>query len=381
MPDRVLRAMAKPLIDHRSPEFAELTRSILERLQCVFKASGPVIIYPASGHGAWEAALVNTLSPGDRVLGMEHGHFAAKWCKIATALGFEVDRVSGDWRRGPDPAALETELSEDRGHRIKAVIVVHTETSTGVTSRIGEIRQAIDRVRHPALLMVDAVSSLATVDYRHDDWGVDVTVSASQKGLMLSPGLSFNVLSEKALNAAKTSNSSKAFWDWGPVLSFNERGFYPYTPATTSFFGLDESLRMLLEEGLERVFARHALLAETTRRAVRAWGLEIQCTDSKEYSNSTTGVRMPDDHDADAFRRVVLEHFDMSLGNGLGQLEGRVFRIGHLGDLNELMLIAALSGIEMGLVLAGVPHQRGGVQAALDYLNRKASDAARIPTR
>jgi alanine-glyoxylate transaminase/serine-glyoxylate transaminase/serine-pyruvate transaminase len=368
MPDRVLRAMARPLIDHRGPDFADMTRSILERLQRVFKASGPVLIYPASGHGAWEAALVNTLSPGDKVLAFENGHFAAKWCDVARRLGLNVEQISGDWRRGVDPAAVEEKLKEDHAHSFKAVMMVHTETSTGVTSAPDEVRRSIDRAGHPALFLVDAVSSLATTDYRHDDWRVDVTIGASQKGLMLSPGLSFNVVSDKALKMASQSQFPKAYWGWQPLLSFNERGFFPYTPATSLLFGLNESLDMLFEEGLEQVFSRHAQLAEATRRAISAWGLEIQCANPEEYANSITGVRLPEGHDADSLRQIVLETFDMSLGKGLGKVEGRIFRIGHLGDYNKLMLAATLSGVEMGLEMAGVPLETGGVQAALQFL-------------
>jgi alanine-glyoxylate transaminase/serine-glyoxylate transaminase/serine-pyruvate transaminase len=368
VPDRVLRAMAQPLIDHRGPEFSELTRSILERLQIVFSTSGPVIVYPASGHGAWEAALTNTLSPGDKVLAFENGQFATKWSQVAENLRLSVDLVSGDWRRGVDNAVLAEKLASDRNHEIKAVIAVHTETSTGVTNAIGDIRSTMDRTGHPALLMVDAVSSLATTEYRHDEWAVDVTVSASQKGLLLPPGLSFNAISEKALRASEQAKLTNSYWNWKPILSFNERGFFPYTPATSLLFGLDASLGMLLEEGLENVSARHARLAEATRRAVHAWGLEVQCSESQCHANSVTGVRMPLDHDADTLRKTVLDRFNMSLGKGLGKVEGRLFRIGHLGDFNELMLAATLSGVEMGFGLTGVPHQTGGVQAALEFL-------------
>lgn len=368
LPDRVMRAMCRPLIDHRGPDFAKMTISILERLQKVFQTSGAVIVYPASGHGAWEAALVNPLSPGDQVLVCENGHFAAKWCDVAERLGLNVDRISGDWRRGVDPAAVEARLSEDRDHQVKAVMMVHTETSTGVTARVADVRQAIDRTGHPALFMVDAVSSLGTTKYRHDDWGVDVTVCASQKGLMLPPGLAFNTVSEKALHASRRSMFPRAFWDWQPVLSFNERGFFPYTPATGLLFGLDESLDILFEEGMDNVFARHARLAEGTRRAVQAWGLEIQCEEPSEYANSITGVRLPAGHDADKLRQIILDNSDMSLGKGLGKVEGAIFRIGHLGDFNELMLLGVLSGVEMGLATAGVPHKQHGVQAAMDFL-------------
>ncbi len=368
VPDRILRAMSLPLIDHRGPEFAELTSSLLEKLQIVFGTTGPVVIYPSSGHGAWEAALTNTLAPNDKVLAFENGQFATKWSQVAAKIGLEVTLVSGDWRQGVELSALEQKLAEDEEHEFKAILVVHTETSTGVTNNISEIRKTIDRAGHSALLMVDAVSSLACTDYRHDEWAVDVTVSASQKGLLLPPGLSFNAVSEKALLAAREAKLPKAFWDWAPILSFNRRGFFPYTPATSLLFGLDEALSMLLEEGLEHVFARHTRLAEATRRAVWAWGLEIQCRHPENYSNAVTAVRTPAGYDADALRQTILEQFNMALGKGLGELEGRLFRIGHLGDFNELMLAATLSGVEMGLRLAGVPHQAGGVQAALEYL-------------
>ncbi len=368
VPDRVLRAMAAPTIDHRGPAFARLTREVLDGLKAVFKTAAPVVVYPSSGTGAWEAALVNTLSPGDRVLMFETGHFATLWRDIAKHLGLDVTFVPGDWRSGVDPDVVERTLEEDRGHAIKALAVVHNETSTGVASRIGEVRRAIDRAGHPALLLVDTISSLGSIDFPMDEGGVDVTVGCSQKGLMLPPGLGFNALSDKALAACDSAGLARAYWDWRPILANNELGFFPYTPATNLLFGLREALVMLREEGLERTFARHARHAEATRRAVRAWELELLCVNPEEYSSSLTAVLMPEGHDADAFRKVVLESFDMSLGTGLGRVKGRVFRIGHLGDFNDLALAGALSGIEMGLALAGVPHRTGGVAAALAYL-------------
>ncbi len=368
VPDRVLRAIDRPTIDHRGPEFGHLGREILNGLKTIFRTEGPVLIFPSSGTGAWEAALVNTLSPGDRVLMYETGHFATLWRDMAQRLGLEAEFIPGDWRHGADPEAIEARLAEDRGHAIKAVCIVHNETSTGVTSRIAAIRRALDQARHPALFMVDTISSLASMDYRHDEWGVDVTVGGSQKGLMLPPGLGFNAISEKALKAAETAALPKSYWHWGPMLDANRRGYFPYTPATNLLFGLREAIAMLLEEGQEEVFARHARLAEATRRAVQGWELEILCADPAEYSNSLTAVLMPEGVDADAFRALVLERFDMSLGNGLGRLQGRVFRIGHLGDFNDLMLAGTLAGIEMGLRLAGVPHRRVGLMAALDHL-------------
>ena len=368
VPGRILRAIERPTIDHRGPEFGVMCQGLLANLKTVFQTTQPVIVFPASGTGAWEAALVNTLSPGDRVLMAETGHFATLWRRLAERLGLEVDFLPGDWRRGVDPAAVEARLAADSGRQIKAVCIVHNETSTGVASRVGDVRQAIDRAGHPALFMVDTISSLASIDYRHDDWGVDVTVAGSQKGLMLPPGLSFNAVSEKALKASGEARLTRSYWAWDEMLATNDKGFFPYTPATNLLFGLREALDMLLDEGLEQVFARHARHGEATRRAVAAWGLETLCQDPREHSNSLTAVLMPDGHDADAFRAAVLERFDMSLGNGLGKVQGRVFRIGHLGDFNDLMLAGSLSGVEMGLGLAGVPHETGGVQAALDYL-------------
>jgi len=377
VPDRVLRAIDRATIDHRGPEFGVMGLEILERLKAVFQTRQPVVIFPASGTGAWEAALVNTLSPGDRVLMFETGHFASLWHKMATRLGISVDLVSTDWRRGVDPAAVEAKLKDDKQHSIKAVCVVHNETSTGVASRIGAIRKAIDAAQHPALYMVDTISSLASIDYRHDEWGVDVTVAGSQKGLMLPPGLSFNCVSEKARKASQGAKLPRSYWNWEEIISNNKTGFFPYTPATNLLYGLRESLAMLMEEGLANVFARHARHADATRRAVRAWGLEILCAVPEEYSNSLTAVMMPAGHDADKLRKLILETYDMSLGTGLGKLAGKVFRIGHLGDFNDLALAGTLAGVEMGLALAGVPHKKGGVLAALDHLTEAARSAPR----
>jgi len=368
VPDRVLRALAQPTIDHRGPEFGRLGREVLEGIRSVFKTSGRVVIFPSSGTGAWEAALVNTLSPGDRVLMFDIGQFAVLWRDVAARLGLSVEFVPGDWRRGVDPAAVEAKLREDRGRAIKAVAVVHNETSTGVASRVAAVRQAMGRAGHPALLLVDTVSSLACMDYRHDEWGVDVCVSGSQKGLMLPPGLGFNAVSEKALAASKSARLPRSYWDWEPMLRDNQGGYFPYTPSTNLLYGLKESIAMLLEQGLENVFARHARHGEATRQAVRAWGLELVCANPEEYSNSLTSVMLPAGHDADALRKAILEKFDLSLGTGLGKLKGKVFRIGHLGDFNDLMLCGTLAGVEMGLSLAGVPFRKGGVAAALEFL-------------
>ncbi len=375
VPDRVLRAMAQPTIDHRGPEFQALGRELLDGIGEVFGTVRPVVIYPASGTGAWEAALVNTLSPGDRVLMAETGHFATLWKQIALKLGLEVEWIPGDWRHGVDPAEVETRLVEDRAHAIKAVCVVHNETSTGVASRVPLVRHAIDHARHPALFMVDTISSLASIDYRHDEWSVDVTVGASQKGLMLPPGLSFNAASEKALAAHSRATLPRAFWDWSAVLAANEKGFFPYTPATNLLYGLREALAMLGAEGLPNVFARHARHAEATRRAVRAWGLEVLCVNPDEYSGSITAVMTPSGYDADHLRSVVLDRFDLSLGVGLAKLTGTVFRIGHLGDLNDLSLLGTLAGVEMGLALVDVPHEARGVDAAMRYLEGCAGRA------
>ncbi|HEY7905155.1 MAG TPA: aminotransferase class V-fold PLP-dependent enzyme [Casimicrobiaceae bacterium] len=368
VPDRVLRAIDRPTIDHRGPEFAVLGKAVIAGMKRVFRTEADVVIYGASGTGAWEAALVNTLSPGDRVLMSETGQFAALWKRLAERLQLAVEFIPGDWRHGASAAEIETRLAADSAHAIKAVCVVHNETSTGVTTRIPPIREAMDRAGHPALLMVDTISSLGSIDYRHDAWRVDVTVGGSQKGLMLPPGLSFNAISAKALAASKSARLPRAYWDWADMLASNAGGYFPYTPSTNLLYGLNEALEMLAEEGLEHVFARHLRLAEATRRAVRAWGLEILCADSAEYSATLTAIVMPDGHDADALRKVVLERFDMSLGQGLGKLAGRVFRIGHLGWFNDLMLCGTLCGVEMGLAAAGVPHRKGGVQAALDFL-------------
>ena len=368
VPDRVLRAMDNPTMDHRGPDFGLLGKQILDKVKLVFKTKQPVIIYPASGTGAWEAALVNTLSPGDTVLMCETGQFATLWREMAEKLSIRPDFIPTDWRRGADVPAIEAKLRADTAHTIKAVCVVHNETSTGATSRIDEVRRAMDAVGHPALLLVDTISSLGSIDYRHDEWGVDVTVAGSQKGLMLPPGLSFNAVSEKALKASETAKLARSFWDWKPMLASNATGYFPYTPATNMLYALDTALDMLLAEGLENVFARHDRHAEATRRAVRAWGLEIQCEDPRHYSSALTAVRVPEGHSANALRAAILEKFNMSLGNGLGRLNDRVFRIGHLGDFSDLALTGTLTGVEMGLRIAGVPHKSGGVQAAMDYL-------------
>jgi alanine-glyoxylate transaminase / serine-glyoxylate transaminase / serine-pyruvate transaminase len=368
VPDRVLRAMDRPTIDHRGPEFQQLGFEVLAGMQEVFQTQHPVVIYPASGTGAWEAALVNTLSPGDKVLMFETGQFAALWCDLARRLGLQIELVSGDWRSGVDAAEVERRLSEDREHSIKAVAVVHNETSTGVTSRIAPIRAAIDQAGHPALLLVDTISSLASIDYRHDEWRVDVSVGGSQKGLMLPPGLSFNAISDKALEASQASTLPKSYWAWEPMLKANKNGFFPYTPATNLLFGLREALAMLNEEGLENVFERHIRHAEATRQAAAAWGLEVLCKNAAEFSPSLTALLMPAGHDADVLRKLILERFDMSLGMGLGRLAGKIFRIGHLGYFNDLMLAGTLSGVEMGLIATKAPISAGGVSAALRYL-------------
>lgn len=368
VPDRVLRAMDRPVIDHRGPEFAQLGVEVLEGLKSIFKTKGPIVIYPASGSGGWEAAIVNTLSPGDRVLMFETGHFSNLWRDIALRHGLIVDYLPGNWRRGAQPTDAEKKLTEDAGHAIKAVMVVHNETSTGVTSRIADLRRAMNSARHPALLMVDTISSLGSIDYRHDEWGADVTVGGSQKGLMLPPGLSFNAFSEKAMAASKNAKMPRYYWDWQEMLKPNRAGFFPYTPATNMLWGLREALLMLHEEGLENVFHRHDRHAKATRAAVSAWGLEVWCEEPQEYSSSLTAVLMPKGHDADKLREVILDGFDMSLGTGLSKLAGKVFRIGHLGHFNDLMLAGTLSGVEMGLRLAEVPHKPGGITAALNLL-------------
>jgi alanine-glyoxylate transaminase/serine-glyoxylate transaminase/serine-pyruvate transaminase len=369
VPERVLRAMDLPTMDHRGPAFAELGHRVLDGMKKVFKTGGRVVIFPSSGTGAWEAALVNVLSPGDKVLMYETGHFASLWQEMAKKLGLEPEYLEGDWRTGADPERIGARLAEDKNHEIKAVCVVHNETSTGVTSRVGEIRKAIDGANHPALFMVDTISSLASIDYRHDDWGVDITVAGSQKGLMLPPGLGFNAVSEKAVAASKSARLPRSYWDWNAMFGANESGFFPYTPATNLLYGLDVSLTMLIdEEGLDNVFARHDRHAEATRRAVRAWGLEVLCTNPAEYSSSLTAVLVPEGHNADQIRKIILDHYDMSLGTGLTKLAGKVFRIGHLGDFNDLMLAGTLCGVEMGLMLSDIPARTGGVDAALAYL-------------
>jgi alanine-glyoxylate transaminase / serine-glyoxylate transaminase / serine-pyruvate transaminase len=375
VPDRVLRAMDMPTIDHRGPEFAHLGHEVLEGCKAVFRTKNPVVIYPSSGTGAWEAAIVNTLSPGDKVLMAETGHFATLWKGLAEKFKLEVDFLPGDWRRGAQPTEIEARLVADRQHRIKAVMVVHNETSTGVTSRIHEIRKAIDRAKHPALLLVDTISSLGSIEYEHDAWGVDVTVSCSQKGLMLPPGLGFNAVSEKALSAAKANQTSRSYWDWHEIIQQNKNGSWPYTPATNLLYGLKEAIKMLMEEGLDNVFARHLKLAAATRAAVRAWELEILCQNPQEYSPILTAVVMPAGHDADHFRDVVLKNYDMSLGAGLSKVKGKVFRIGHLGHFNELMLMGTLAGVEMALDVANVTHRAGGVLAAMEVLKGKDSVA------
>ncbi|WP_414474607.1 pyridoxal-phosphate-dependent aminotransferase family protein [Microvirga sp. M2] len=372
----VLAAIAKPTIDHRGPEFGQLGREVLSDIRSIFKTAQPVIIYPASGTGAWEAALVNTLSPGDKVLMFETGWFSTLWNKIAKRLGIEAEFIEGDWRSGVRADAIEARLAEDKAHTIKAVAVVHNETSTGVTSNIAAVRRAIDNAGHPALLLVDTISSLGSIDFRHDEWGVDVTVGGSQKGLMLPPGLSFNAISEKARAASKKAKLPRSFWDWEDMLAINEKGFFPYTPSTNLLQGLKVAIRMLHEEGLENVFARHDRAAEATRRCVRHWGLDIQCQNPAEYSSSLTAVRLPDGHSADNLRAEILTRFNMSLGNGLGPLADRVFRVGHLGDFHDLMVTGALTGVEMGLRVCGIPHRSGGVEAAMNYLSGNAGPAA-----
>jgi alanine-glyoxylate transaminase/serine-glyoxylate transaminase/serine-pyruvate transaminase len=378
VPDRVLRAIDQPTIDHRSQEFAQLGKQVLSGIKQVFKTVHPVVIYPASGTGAWEAALVNTLSAGDRVLMAETGQFATLWRRLAERLSLTVEFLPGDWRHGADPAAIEARLSEDRTHAIKAVAVVHNETSTGCITRVGEVRRAMDRASHPALLMVDTISSLASIDYRMDEWGVDVTVGGSQKGLMLPPGLSFNAVGPKALAASKRAGLPRSYWSWDEMLASNANGFFPYTPATNLLFGLREALDMLQEEGLANVFARHDRHAEATRRAVRAWGLEVLCVNPNEYSSSLTAVLTPENVDADHVRKIILERFDMSLGAGLGKMQGKIFRIGHLGHFNDLMLAGTLCGVEMGLQLASIGARKGGVQAALEFLATAPAQPARV---
>ncbi len=372
VPDRILQASARQVIDHRGPEFQRLGRKVLDGMKSIFKTSGPVVIYPSSGTGAWEAALTNVLSPGDKVLMFETGQFATLWKNLAERIGVHPEFIASDWRSGADVSAIAARLAEDRAHEIKAVCVVHNETSTGCVTHVDEVRRAIDAANHPALLLVDTISSLGSIDYRHDEWQVDISVSGSQKGLMLPPGLSFTAISAKALKASQSATLPRSYWDWKEMLPNNERGFFPYTPATNLLYGLAEAIDMLHEEGLDAVFARHERLAEATRRAVRAWGLEILCRDPRYYSPALTTVLVPEGHNADHLRALVLEHFNMSLGMGLNKLAGKVFRIGHLGDTNDLTILGALSGVEMGLALAGIPHRKGGVQAAIDYLAEAA---------
>jgi alanine-glyoxylate transaminase / serine-glyoxylate transaminase / serine-pyruvate transaminase len=375
VPDRVLRAIDSPTIDHRSQEFSQLGHDCLEGMKRVFQTSqGQVFIFPSSGTGAWEAAIVNTLSPGDRVLMFETGHFGTLWQKLASNFDINVDFVPGDWRHGVPPEAVEAKLRDDARKEIKAVMCVHNETSTGVTSRISDVRQAMDRAVHPALLMVDTISSLGSIDYRHDEWGVDVAIGGSQKGLMLPPGLGFNAVSQKALEASRSAQLPRSFWSWTEMVEPNQHGFFPYTPATNLLFGLREAIYMLVdEEGLDAVFKRHQRHAAATRAAVNAWGLELVCADPNEYSGSLTAIFLPHGFDEAAFRNVVLEKFNLSLGSGLGKLKGRAFRIGHLGDFNDLMLCGTLCGVEMGLSQFGVPVKKGGVDAAMDCLGRRPS--------
>ena len=374
VPDRVLHAIGNPTIDHRSADAAALASACFDGLKSVFKTSGDVVIFPASGTGAWEAALVNTLSPGDRVLAFDNGHFASLWSRVARNFGLMIDPIPGDWRRGADALALKARLLEDDRHDIRAVMVVHNETSTGVTSDIPAVRKAMDEARHPALLLVDTISSLGSVDYRHDEWGVDVSVAGSQKGLMLPPGLSFNAISEKAVAASKVATMPRSYWRWDEMREMNRKGFFPSTPATNLLFGLREALKMLLEEeGLDNVFRRHDRHAEATRRAVRAWGLEVFAVNPAEFSSALTAVLLPDGCQEAGLREVILRHFNMSLGSGLGKVAGKVFRIGHLGYFNDLMLAGTLCGVEMGLEIAGVPHRNGGVAEALAYLAAQAS--------
>jgi len=372
VPDRILHAIGHPTMDHRGPDFQKISEEVLLGCRRIFKTSGPVLIFPTSGTGAWEASLMNTLNPGDKVLMFETGHFATLWCKMAKKFGLEVDFVPTNWRHGVDPQIVLEKLKQDTEHKIKSVNVVHNETSTGVASRIPEIRKAIDEANHPALFMVDTISSLGSLDYRHEEWKVDVTVSCSQKGLMLPPGLGFNAISQKALEASRTNTFKRSFWDWNEMLKSNEVYFYPSTPCTNLLFGLREAIKMLEEEGLDNVFARHDRFAEATRRAVRAWGLEILCEEPLEYSSVLTTVMMPEDKGADNLRKVILDNFNMSLGSGLGKVADKIFRIGHLGDLNDLTLIGTLAGVEMGLELAGVAHTKGGVAAAMAYLTEAA---------
>lgn len=375
VPERILRAIARPTIDHRGPEFAQLALGLFEDLKPIFKTSGRVVIYASSGTGGWEAAMVNTLSPGDKILMFETGQFASLWKGVAVKLGLDVDFVPGDWRHSVDPAFVEAALREDRQHQIKMVGVVHNETSSSVVNDVAAIRKAIDRAKHPALLMVDTISSLGSLEFRQDEWGVDVAVGGSQKGLMMPPGLSFNGISDKAVAAMKTARLARSYWDWEAMFAQNKNGFFPYTPATNLLYGLKESLTMLREWGLENVIARHTRHGEAARRAVRTWGLDLVCQTPGAYSGSVTAVMLPSGHNAEEFRKVVLETFDMALGSGLGKLAGKVFRIGHLGDFNDLTLMGTLAGVEMGLSVAGIPHAKGGTASAMEYLTEAAAMA------
>ena len=377
IPDRVLRAMDMPALDHRGPEFAELGYAVLAGMQRIFRTKQPVIIFPSSGTGAWEACMVNTLSPGDRVLLAETGQFAVLWRGIAEKFKLDVEFMPTDWRRGADVGEIETRLAADRAHKIKAVMVIHNETSTGCVTHPLEVRKALNRTRHPALLLVDTISGLASMEYEHDAWGIDVSVGGSQKGMMLPPGLSFNAVSEKALAASKANGSLRSYWDWHDMLEINKQGTFPYTPAINLLFALREAIAMLEEEGLENVFARHRRHGAATRAAAKAWGVEVVCLDPHAYSPSLTALMVPDGHDADAFRKVVLQNFDMSLGTGLGKIKGKAFRIGHIGHFNDLMLMGTLSGVEMGFDLAKVPHRSGGVLAAMEVL--KGRDVMTMP--
>jgi alanine-glyoxylate transaminase / serine-glyoxylate transaminase / serine-pyruvate transaminase len=376
VPERILAAMQRQILDHRGVEFGVLGRRVLAGIKPLFKTQGHVIIYPASGSGAWEAGLTNTLSPGDKVLMCETGQFAVLWDAMARRLGLETEVIPTDWRIGADANQIERRLRADTERKIKAVCVVHNETSTGCLSHVDEVRKAIDAAGHPALLMADAISSLAATDLRHDEWGIDVTVSGSQKGMMLPPGLSFTAISDKAIAASKTAGLKKSYFAWDDMLAMNETGYFPYTPATGLLYGLAEAIDMINEEGLENVFARHRRLSEATRRAVRAWGFELQCRDAKYYSPAVTTVQMPEGHNADAYRKIVLDNFNMSLGTGLNKIAGKAFRIGHLGDTNELTVLGALTGVEMGFELAGVPYKKGGVAAAMSYIAETANDSA-----
>ena len=370
IPDRVLRAIDAPAMDHRGPKFQDLSKRILERIKLIFKSTDPVVIFPSAGTGAMEAALANTLNEGDKVLMFETGHFATEWCQAAQRYRINVDFVPGDWRTGADPKIVEQKLLADKKHEIKAVLVTHNETSTGIKSRVEEIRKAIDKTNHPALFMVDTISSLGSYNYEHQKWKVDVTVGGSQKGLMCPPGLSFNVISNKALEAYKSSKIVKSYWHWGQMLENNKLGFYPYTPAVNLLYGLNEAINMLLEEGLDNVFARHKRHADATRLAVESWGLEILAKNPIERSDSITAIMVPEDHDSDNLRKIIYDNYDMSLGTGLNKVKGKVFRIGHMGDLNDLMLAGTLAGVEMGLKQSGIPFKRGGIMTALDFLSK-----------